>query len=628
MLQAMREGAGAKVIKIALMSFLVMAVAGLVLSDVGGFFRGGGVPANAVAKGAGVNISAQEFDQTVRRVLARENISPAEAFQRGIVHNILRSEIERQLINRRSQQLGLHTSDDVVTLQMGKIAQQIAPAGGGSRADQLKQILRAQGITESEFIQSVREETASSILRSALASTGMIIPAALTADIAMAEGQTRNIRTITLKNDTITGYEEPDEESLQKFYEANKVRFAIPGTRTITVATLNRATLEDKLNITDEDVRAEYDEHIDVYTKPAQQVAHTASFASEEEAQKAIDAVKAGKTMKQAAGDKFLGDGPFQPNALTPEINDAVEAAKDGDIVGPVKTALGYYAAAIKTQPAEVMPFDNVKKSIREEMVQSRLMDDLLAAGNEMDDRLAAGDKLEDIVKDMGLTTQKIGPFRQNGADASGKDLFKDYASDKGEIVDAAFTLRTGEAAPVIETADGRFLAVRADEATETDYKSYDSVKAELKNIWIAEQKKLLNQTRARDAHTKLQNGAKLDDLAKELGVQVQSYNKVTRDGDAPKGLGPVAVVRLFQVGQNDFILAEQEDGISIAAVTAIDFPAPAKAQDDAMAKTLQTEMANETLALYINDLAKDGAVKINEKLLQQMYAQAAPSGF
>src|SRR5690606_41940922 len=65
-----------------------------------------------------------------------------------------------------------------------------------------------------------------------------------------------------------------------------------------------------------------------------------------------------------------------------------------------------------------------------------------------------------------------IGPFRQNGLDASGKDLFKDYAADRAEIIEAAFSLNKGESAPVIETADSRFLAVRADGARSEEHTS------------------------------------------------------------------------------------------------------------------------------------------------------------
>ena len=617
MLQAMREGAGAKVLKIFLMSFLVLAVGGLVLSDVGGFFRGG-VPSNTVAKGSGISIGAAEFDQTVRRVLAQRNVSPADAYQRGLIHQILTSEIQQRLLTKKAADLGLHTSDDVVTAQMAKIAQQIAPAGGGSRADTLKMVLRSQGITEAEFVESIRQETANSVLRSALAAGGSVVPAALADDLFKAENQKRDVKAITLKTETIKDFEAPTDENLEKYYEANKALYAQPETRTITIATLSRAQLEDKIVITDEDVRKAYDDHIATYTKPAERVVALASFATEADANKAVDAVKGGKTLKQAAGDKYMDEAPFQANPLASELNEPIAKAKEGDIVGPIKTALGYYVASVRMKGEEVTPFEDSKKLIREEILQARLMDDLLAAGNDMDDRLASGEALETIVKDMGLTTQKIGPFRQNGADANNKDLLGEYQRDKQQIIDAAFDSQTGETAPVIETADSRFLAVRIDDSTPLSYKPFESVKEDLRAKWIADQKKLLNESRARDAQKRLQAGETLETLAKELGVPVQSY-AIKRGEAAPKGLGPVAVTRLFTVGKNDYILAEQEGGVAIAAVTDIVFPSAAKANDED-AEALKADLSQETIGLFVSDLASRGKVKVNEKLLQQMY--------
>ena len=58
MLQKMRGGAGGTVVKSVLLGFLFMAVAGLVMTDVQGFFRGG-LRMDTVAKGGGIRVSTQ-----------------------------------------------------------------------------------------------------------------------------------------------------------------------------------------------------------------------------------------------------------------------------------------------------------------------------------------------------------------------------------------------------------------------------------------------------------------------------------------------------------------------------------------------------------------------------------------
>jgi peptidyl-prolyl cis-trans isomerase D len=59
-MQALRDGAGTGFLKIILMGLLVMAVGGLVFTDVGGFFRGG-VGNNDVARVGDTKIGVVEF---------------------------------------------------------------------------------------------------------------------------------------------------------------------------------------------------------------------------------------------------------------------------------------------------------------------------------------------------------------------------------------------------------------------------------------------------------------------------------------------------------------------------------------------------------------------------------------
>src|SRR5688572_30517884 len=175
MLQSMREGAYSKIMKGVLLTFMTLAVAGLVLMDVGGFFSGQISSNNVVAKGSGIKISAMEFDRTVRRALNAQGIGAPEAYRLGMIHNILVGEIQQRLLSKQAQKLGLRVSDDLVTEQISRIAEPLATDGAG-RGEALKQVLRQQGISEGEFISSVRQEMANGVLKGALSSGAIMVP--------------------------------------------------------------------------------------------------------------------------------------------------------------------------------------------------------------------------------------------------------------------------------------------------------------------------------------------------------------------------------------------------------------------------------------------------------------------
>ena len=119
-----------------------------------------------------------------------------------------------------------------------------------------------------------------------------------------------------------------------------------------------------------------------------------------------------------------------------------------------------------------------MKDALRAELENIALTEELYNTGNTIEDRTAAGDKLEDIVNEYGMTTEIIGPFRQNGTDKDGKDVFKSYGADKDKIIQTAYDYEEGEIAPVVETADGQFHLIRIDQAIPDTYRPFDSVKS------------------------------------------------------------------------------------------------------------------------------------------------------
>ena len=128
MLIWMRDSAGAGILKFFLLGILVLAVAGLVLMDVGGFFTGN-MASGTVAKGGGVNIGATEFNRTVERVVSRQGVSASDAYKFGLVDNILTSEIQNRLFTNEAKDLGLEVPDESIRNQIAKIAEPLATEG-------------------------------------------------------------------------------------------------------------------------------------------------------------------------------------------------------------------------------------------------------------------------------------------------------------------------------------------------------------------------------------------------------------------------------------------------------------------------------------------------------------------
>lgn len=627
MLRSLRDGAKSGALKYFLLGMLVLAAGGLVLTDVGGFWRGG-ISTNLVAKGSGIEISTVEFDRTARRILARQSMSTQEAYQLGLIYQILNSEIQVRILAREAHKLGINVNDETVRKQIAKLAEPLA-TGGVSKTDALKQILRSQGISEGEFISAIRQEMGNTLFRNAILSGASQISQEQAQDLYLFRNEKRDFKGFTLSNSSAKALEEPTEENLQKYYDANKSDFAVPETRSVTIATLKKEMLADLVKISDDELKSIYKKNIEDFKNPEKRKLQQAILSTQADAQEVFNKVGKGKSLKDAVKDvtsktsAYLGESEFRESGLLEEVAEPVFKAKTGDVLGPIQSALGWHVmkltGVIKPQTDS---FDKVKAELREGLLQERMLDGMVSAANTLDDRLAAGDELETVAKDMGLTTEEFKNFNQAGTDAKGKDLFSSYQGEKAQILESAFDFDEGEASPVMELADGRFVTVRVDEVIPLTYNSFESVKAKLKTRWTNEQKRLANRARAEEAFAKLESGATLQEVAKEYGASIKSHNNLIRAKEPKKPLSFLNIRQIFDAPKESALKLDLADGYIIGEVVKVSLPDTKQAEKEADKIIEETAevLPQEIFSQYINALSDRYKVQVNNRVLEAVY--------
>ncbi len=620
MLIWMREGAGAGVVKFILMGLLVFAVAGLVLMDVGGFFRGQ-MSSNTVAKGKNININAVELDRVVRRQLAQQGIGADEAMRLGMIDSILAALIQSRAFNEEAHELGLAVDDTSVMAHVARLAEPLA-AEGRSKKEALRQLLASQGLSEGEFITMIREEMANGILRTAITPPSTLTSPLMAQALYRYDSEKRGADIVILPNDAIKDAKPATDEQIQSYYESNKHDFMIPESRRITIATLKPDMLRNNVTITEDRLKSEYEKNIASFTKPTRRLLEQAVFPDETAARVAIDGLKNGTKLEGATTQEF------EQNGLLPEIATPAFSAKKDEIVGPVQTSLGWHVIVVRDiLPEIVSPYADIKEKLRTELENMSLNEEMYNTGNTIEDRVAAGDTLEDLVREYGMTTEIFGPFRQNGNNSDGEDLFKSYAADRAKIIQAAFDYEEGEIAPVVETSDGYFYLIRIDQVVPDAYRPYDSVKSGLQKRWIDEQRRLMNRERSQAMLDAVNGGKKLDDLARENGARVQGVSGINRRSQPPAPLTPIVAAKIFTTDKGKAFSAETEDGYIVGIVN--DVFIPAKAPEDSedlkqLSDMISRSAPQEIMGLYLEKLTSSRDVRINRPLVERMYGAQA----
>ncbi len=626
----MRNGAKQGFLKFILLGFMALAVGGLVLTDVGGFFRGG-LSSNVVAKGNNIEIGLSEFDRTLRRILANQGMGPQEAYEAGLINQALRGEIQNRILAREASKIGIRPNDETLVKQIATLTDSM-PTNGGSKRDALVQILRSQGISEGEFIGTVRQELSVDLLQNALASNLQEIPLAQAKAIYQFQNEKRDFEGFVLTNASVKDVTAPTEENLKKFYEARKINYAIPETRDITIATLTKEMVADNIEIDDAEIREAYDSNIDSYKKPEQRLLQQAILKDQKTAQDVLAAIKDEKTLENAVlkitenTTAYIGENKFSKTSMTDEIaKPAFNAEKDAAI-GPIQTPLGWHVLVVKEiTPPKTTSFDDVKADIKDQILQDRLMDDLIDASNNLDDQLAGGEDLSAIVQEMGLTTQSYSGINQAGMKGE-KDALQTYQGDKAQILENAFDFDEGEVSPVLEMADGRYIAIRIDSVKPLSYTAYEDVRQDLEKEWLTQQRALANKQRAEDIYQSL---LKTDDMIavnKDYDISIKEYKNLIRTDAEKSKLSFVTLRQIYDAEQGKFVRIQTPEGYLIGQVTDISLPdtdtESAQKEIEAVQQQNNAYLAQEVLGQYMINLLDKYKVRINDDLLRQVYAQ------
>jgi peptidyl-prolyl cis-trans isomerase D len=248
--------------------------------------------------------------------------------------------------------------------------------------------------------------------------------------------------------------------------------------------------LKNSIHIDDDEIRGAYDSGIDLYSEKEQRTLDQALFEKEEDAKKVAEKVKTGIGLKQAVKSvtgrdtDYLGERAFDKESIPAEISkDVVAAQKSGETVGPLKTSIGWQVIVVKNiTPAQTKSFESVKGEIRNELLETKIIDEQYALAGTVEDMLAGGASLDDVKKEVDIETIDLPPMNQLGRTKDGTDALKNQEKAKSFILENAFSLQQGETSPMSELPDGSFTGIYVESIQPKTYTPFEEVKAGIKN--------------------------------------------------------------------------------------------------------------------------------------------------
>jgi peptidyl-prolyl cis-trans isomerase D len=578
MLQSLRKSAGSFVIKLLFM-LLVLSFAVWGIGDT--FFFGGA--GNTVAEIGDREISARELDSAYRNELdrlRRYNIDEQQARQLGLLDQVLERMIAATVYDEAARRMGLVVSDQAVKQQIHKqFGQDIDEA-------KLRDILRGHGLTERQFVAQLRTEMKRNDYLGAL-TDGALPPQIMIDRLYSWRGEKRTASIITVPVDSVSAVPEPTPEQIEAFYKAHPADYTAPEYRALTYIYLDTNAAAKKVKISDEKLKEIYQQRQAQLAIPEKRTLLQMLVPDRAAADKAIDRVRKGEDFLAVAKDVAGQDesatrlGTVTKAELPAELGEAVFKLAPDTVSDPIEGPFGLLVVKVAAiQPGKTPSFEDVKAELARDAAREQALDDILALTTRIEEALGTGATLADAARELGLEARKIEAIDSEGQDADEKPIAELPAAP---FLKVAFETKEKQDSLLTETDNNGFFVLHVDSVRQPAVKPLDTVRSDVADDWKSDQRWQAARAKGSKLVERLNGGAKLADIAKEMGLEVSDSSAFTREGEgAPANMPSSLIADIFAAqAVGGGAMADGVGGVNVAQLDAI---TPATAGGDPQA--------------------------------------------
>ncbi len=386
-------------------------------------------------------------------------ISFVQAQSIGIDQQALNGVIAERTLDNEATRLGLSVGDERVRARVLQVPSFRGLDGSFDR-DAYRRVLQNQGMSDTEFETSIREEESRILLQGAVVD-GVRAPSTYAETVARYIGEQRAITWATLTADDLTTpVPGPTEADIQTFYDENPDMFTAPETRKITYAWLTPDMIQEDVTVDETAIRQLYEDRITDFVRPERRLVERLVYFDQDEADAAKAAFDADETTFDALVEErglSLTDvdmGDVDQEALG-AAGEAVFDAMPGDVVGPFATEFGpalFRMNAILA--ADETPFEDAEAELRIELAAARARRVIEDSREGINDLLAGGARLEDLAEQTDL---RLGTIEWS------EDVQDDIAAYDSFRAEAA-VVEQGAFPDLFELEDGGIFTLRLDD--------------------------------------------------------------------------------------------------------------------------------------------------------------------
>lgn len=511
---------------------------------------------NDAAKVNGEEISQNELSQAVdmqRRQLMQQLGKDFDASlldEKMLRESALKGLIDRKLLLQGAENSKFAFSEaalDQVILQTPEFQ-----VDGKFSSERFDQVIRQLGYSRMQFRQMLAQEMLIGQLRAGLAGSGFVTDAQVLA-FARLEKQTRDFATLNVKADPAAVKLTDDE--VKAYYEEHAKEFMTPDQVIIDYLELKKSSFFDQVTVKDEDLQAAYQKEIanlSEQRRAAHILIEVNDKVTEAQAKAKIEEVQA----RLAKGEKFEalakefsqdpgsanngGDlGYAGPGVYDPAFETALYALAKDQVSAPVRTDFGFHLIKLLgVEAPEVPTLASLKDKLTRELKTQQVEQRFVEATKQLEDSSFESSDLAQPAQDLKLTIHTSKPFGREGGEG---------VTANRAVITAAFSpevLDEGANSTAIELDPETVIVLRAKEHLKPAQLPLESVSAAIRGQLAKEHASAAAKTKADELIASLREGKAPLDKA----IEGQSWKVTAAATRAQEGIDPTVLQALFRM--------------------------------------------------------------------------------
>lgn len=462
----------------------------------------------------------------------------------------LNSLIERNLLLQGAEDAGLAFSQaalDQIILQMPVFQQD-----GQFNAAVFDMVIRQQGYGRMDFRERLQQDVVISQLQAGLVGSSFLTDAEVDAFVGL-EKQTRDFATLTLHADT-KAVKLTDEE-VKAYYDEHTDRFMTPEQVVLEYIELKKDAFFDRIEVKDDELQALYQKEIAGLSEQrhaAHILLEVNDKLSDDEAKAKLTEVKKrldsgedfaalAKEVSQDPGSATSGGdlGYAGQGVYDPAFEQALYALKDGEVSAPVRSEFGWHLIKLLgVQAADVPSFDSMKDKLVRELKAPRVEQSFVEATKALEDAAFEASDLAQPAQEQGLTVKVTPAFGREGG--------SEGIIANRQVVQTAFSdevLESASNSGAIELDPDTVVVIRVKEHQKPELMPFEQVVSGIRDTLTLQQANTAVKTKGAELLSSLREGKTPVEQAQEQGwTVVEAANR------SQEGIEPVVLQALFRM--------------------------------------------------------------------------------